>query len=134
MHTHDPDFDASVDDLSSADDVVPETSSLTDDIVALLDDGRTMVEAEVQYQKTRAAFAFDRGRAGALYGVIAFALIHLALVALVVGAVFALAPVIGPWGSTAVVVGILLVVGGLFALAARRRFARMASAYAETRE
>ena len=134
MNTHDPDFDASVDDLSSADDVVPETSSLTDDIVALLDDGRTMVEAEVQYQKTRAAFAFDRGRAGALYGIIAFALIHLALVALVVGAVFALAPVIGPWGSTAVVVGILLIVGGLFALAARRRFARMASAYAETRE
>lgn len=134
MNTHDPDFDASVDDLSSADDVVPETRSLTDDIVALLDDGRTMVEAEVQYQKTRAAFAFDRGRAGALYGIVAFALIHLALVALVVGAVFALAPVIGAWGATIVVAGILVIVGGLFALAAKRRFARMASAYAETRE
>jgi hypothetical protein len=133
LNTQDPDFDASVDDISSADDVVPETRSLTDDIVALLDDGRTMVEAEVQYQKTRAAFAFDRGRAGALYGIIAFALIHLALVALVVGSVFALAPVIGAWGSTGVVMGILVVVGGLFGLAAKRRFARMASAYAETR-
>ncbi|ANY20642.1 hypothetical protein A6F68_02140 [Tsuneonella dongtanensis] len=134
MNTHDPGFDASVDDLSSADAVAPQQQSLTDDVFALLDDGRTLVETEIQFQKTRAAFAFDRGKSGAAFGVVAFALFHLALVALVVGAVIALTPVIGAWGATAVVVGILVIAGLWFALAAKRKFARLAAAYAETRE
>lgn len=107
--------------------------SLTDDLVALLDDGKTYVEAEVQYQKTRAAFAFDRGRTGAFYGIVAFALLHLALVALVVGSVIALMPVIGPWAATAVVVGILILAGAAFGLAAKRRFARLVEAYRDTK-
>ena len=134
MNSHDPQFDASVDDPSSTDDVASDGRSLTDDIVALLDDGRTLVEAEVQFQKTRAAFAFDRGKAGAAYGIVAAALIHLALVALVVGAVIGLTPMIGAWLATFVVVGALVVVGAFFAFAAKRKFARLAAVYAETRE
>jgi hypothetical protein len=134
LNTHDPDFSASVDEASSADAAEPASGSLTDDVVAMLDDGRTLLEAEIQFQKTRAAFAFDRGKSGAAYGVAAFALIHLALVALVVGTVIALTPVIGAWGATAIVVGLLLIAGGLLALAARRKFARLAAVYAETRE
>lgn len=134
MNTHDPEFGAPVDEHSSSDAAEPTSGSLTDDVVAMLDDGRTLLEAEIQFQKTRAAFAFDRGKSGAAYGVAAFALIHLALVALVVGTVIALTPVIGAWGATAIVVGVLLVAGGLLALSARRKFARLASVYAETRE
>lgn len=133
MNTHDPDFDYA-DESRPADDTAAARRSLTDDIVALFDDGRTMVEAEIQFQKTRAAFAFDRGRSGAFYGVVAFVLIHLALVALVVGLVIALTPLIGPWGATAVVVGVLVVAGLVFAMVARRKFARLAQAYSETRE
>ncbi len=133
MNTHDPDFDFT-DEAPSEGAPVPEQGSLTDDILALLDDGRTMVDAEIQFQKTRAAFALDRGRSGALYGIAAFGLIHLALVALVVGLVIALTPVIGPWGATAVVVGIVALAGVLLATAARRRFRRLAAAYSETRE
>lgn len=133
MNTHDPQFDSSTIADAVVDEVVPEESSLTDDVLALLDDGKTYLEAEVQYQKSRAAFAFDRGRAGAAYGIVAFALLHLALVALVVGAIFALTPLIGAWGATAVVVGVLIIVGVLFALAAKRRFAGLASAYRETK-
>lgn len=107
--------------------------SLTDDLVAMLDDGKTYVEAEVQYQKTRAAFALDRGKAGAFYGVIAFALLHLALVALVVGSVIALIPAIGAWAATALVTGLLVVAGGAFAWRAKKRFDRLAEAYRETR-
>ncbi|MFN6933923.1 MAG: phage holin family protein [Tsuneonella sp.] len=107
---------------------------MTDDVVALLDDGRTLVEAEIQFQKTRAAFAFDRGKSGAAYGIVAFALLHLALVALVVGAVIALTPLISAWGATAVVVGVLVVLGGFFGIVAKRKFARLAAVYAETRE
>lgn len=134
MNTHDPNFDASVDDISPTDASIPDTRSLTDDVVALLDDGRTLVEAEIQFQKTRAAFAFDRGKSGAAYGIVAFALLHLALVALVVGAVIALTPLISAWGATAVVVGVLVVLGGFFGIAAKRKFARLAAVYAETRE
>lgn len=132
MNTHDPQLDSSAIADAVADEVVPEERSLTDDIVALLDDGKTFVEAEVQYQKTRAAFAFDKGRTGAFYGVLAFALLHLALVALVVGAVIALTPMIGAWAATAVVVGALALIGILFALAAKRRFSRLTAAYRET--
>ncbi|MCT2558032.1 phage holin family protein [Tsuneonella sp. YG55] len=133
MNTHDPDLHFADEDrpVGEAD---PEKGSLTDDIVALFDDGRTMVEAEIQFQKTRAAFAFDRGRSGAFYGIAAFALVHLALVALVVGLVIALTPLIGPWGATGAVVFVLLAAGTAFALAARRKFARLAQAYSETRE
>lgn len=134
MNSHDPNFDASVDDISPTGASIPDTRSLTDDVVALLDDGRTLVETEIQFQKTRAAFAFDRGKSGAAYGIVAFALLHLALVALVVGAVIALTPLISAWGATAVVVGALVVLGGLFGLAAKRKFARLAAVYAETRE
>lgn len=134
MNTHDPEFGAPVDEHSSADSAEPASGSLTDDVVAMLDDGRTLLEAEIQFQKTRAAFALDRGKSGAAYGVAAFALIHLALVALVVGTVIALTPVIGAWGATAIVVGVLLIAGGLLALSARRKFARLAAVYAETRE
>ena len=108
--------------------------SLTDDIAALFDDGKTYVEAEVQYQKTRAAFALDKGKAGAAFGAIAFALLHLALVALVVGSVIALAPAIGAWAATALVVGVLVLAGAGFAIAAQKRFKRLAEAYRETRE
>lgn len=134
MNTHDPQFEASVDGSSSADAAVPGPGSLTDDIVAMLDDGRTLVEAEIQYQKSRAAFALDRGKTGAMYGVAALVFIHLALVGMVVGLVIALTPLVGPWLATAVVVGVLLLVGGLLAFAARRKFAHLASVYAETRE
>ena len=133
MNTHDPDFDYA-DESRPVDEPPVARGSLTDDIVAIFDDGRTMVEAEIQFQKTRAAFALDRGRSGAFYGVVAFALIHLALVALVVGMVIALTPLIGPWGATAIVVGVLVVTGAAFAVAARKRFARLAQAYSETRE
>lgn len=133
MNTHDPDF-RYADEALSEGVTAPEHGSLTDDIVALLDDGRTMVEAEIQFQKTRAAFALDRGRSGAMYGIAALGLIHLALVALVVGLVIALTPLIGPWGATAIVVGVLAVAGVVLAMTARRRFQRLAAAYSETRE
>lgn len=107
--------------------------SLSDDIVALIDDGKTYVEAELAYQKTRLAFAAGRGKSGALYGICAFAVLHLALVGLVIGAIIALTPVITAWGATALVVGLLLIAGVILALKAKQRFARLVEAYAETK-
>lgn len=86
-------------------------SSLTDDLVALLDDGKTYFEAEKAFQKSRAIHVAHEGKSGIIHGLVAFALIHTALIGLVVGAVIALAPLLTIWGATALVTGVLLIAG-----------------------
>ena len=65
-------------------------SSIFDDVAALIDDGRTMVEAELAFQKTRVAYAGVRGKNAALFGIAALALAILAVFALVFGTLLAL--------------------------------------------
>ena len=65
-------------------------------------------------------------------GVIAaLALVHLALVALVVGLVFALSPLLTAWGATGLVVGVLSIAAVVLALAAKKRFGALSSAFGE---
>ncbi len=83
-------------------------TTLRDDITALVDDARTYAEAEIAFQKTRAGLAGKTaGRALGLL-VLAVVLLHIALIALAVGAVIALAPLVTIWGAIAIVVGVLL--------------------------
>jgi len=117
-----------------AGDPAPADDSLIEDVRNLVDDGRTYLEAEIQYQKSRAALALDRGKSGAIYGVVALALVHLALVGLVVGLVIALTPLITAWGATALVVGVLVTVAVFFALKAKGKFASISAALSETSE
>lgn len=86
----------------------PPGSSLVDDLSALAEDGKTLFEAEIGFQKTRLAFAANRSKSAVLSGLMAVGFLHLALIALVVGAVIALEPYLTAFGATAVVVGILL--------------------------
>lgn len=89
-------------------------ASLRDDITVLVEDARTYAEAELAFQKTRASLAGKTaGRAAALL-VLALVLLHIALIALAVGAVIALAPLVTIWGAIAIVVGVLLI--GVLAL------------------
>lgn len=103
--------------------------SLTDDIDALIDDGKTYVEAELAYQKTRLSYAADNGKSGVGFVLAAFAFLHLALIGLVVGAIFSLAAIIGPLWSTVAVVGVLLLGVMVFGLAAKKRFSKAADAF-----
>ena len=96
--------------------------SLADDLVALLDDGKTYLEAEKAYQKSRALYVADKGKRGLIQGLAAFALIHTALIGLVVGAVIGLAPILTIWGATAVVAGALLIAGIVLARMALAHF------------
>ncbi|RDC59879.1 hypothetical protein HME9302_01075 [Alteripontixanthobacter maritimus] len=107
-------------------------SSLTDDVVALIDDGKTYAEAELAFQKTRLKFAASKGGSGVGMAVAALAFVHLALIALVVGLVIALSPILTPWGATALVVVILLVLGVVAGLAAKKRFSHLSDAYKDT--
>lgn len=86
--------------------------SLMDDIEALIDDARTYFDAELSYQKSRAAFVADCLKKGIAFIVVAVVLVLLALIGLTVGLVIALTPLITAWGATAVVVlGYLLIAG-----------------------
>ena len=88
--------------------------SLRDDVEALIEDGRTYLETELVYQKTRAAFVADRAKGAVIFGAVAILLAFLALIGLTVGLIFALAPLLTAWGASTLVVG-LLVVGALIA-------------------
>jgi len=108
---------------------VQDERSLTDDVEALIDDGKTYVEAEVAFQKTRLSYAANRGKAGFGLVLAAFAFLHLALIGLVVGGIMILAPLIGAIGATAIVVGLLLLGVVIFAVMAKGRFAQLAQAF-----
>ena len=99
-----------------------EARSLLADVEALIDDGKTYLEAELAFQKTRAAFVADRAKATIVLGAVAALLGFLALVGLTVGSIIALSPLLGPWGASALVVALLLVAAALAAGAASRRW------------
>jgi len=113
---------------------IRDSGSLTDDIAALIEDGKTYAEAEIAFQKSRLAFSAENGRSAALYGLLALALLHLALVALVVGAVIALSPVLTPIGATLLVTAILVLSAILFVRVANRRVRALVQAFQETRK
>lgn len=97
--------------------------TLAEDIAALASDGKTYVEAEIAFQKSRAAYSASHGKSAALLGLFALGFVHLALIGLVVGALFSLAPLVTPWGATAIVVGALLL-GAVILLMLMRRHTR----------
>jgi hypothetical protein len=88
----------------------PETtfSALREDVTALVEDARNYAEAEIAFQKTRAALAGKHGARALVMLVLALVLLHIALIALAVGAVIALAPLVTIWGAIAIVVGVML--------------------------
>ena len=57
-----------VSDDSAADSA--EARSLFEDVEVLIEDGKTYLEAELNYQKTRARFASDRARSALVFGVL----------------------------------------------------------------
>ena len=86
-------------------------ASLADDLVAFFEDGKTYAEAEIAFQKSRAAFTANRLKGAVAFALGAFGVFHLALIAFTVGAVIALMPLLGPWGATALVTAVLVLAG-----------------------
>ena len=103
--------------------------SLFDDAYALYEDGKTYLEAEVAFQKSRASYASRETGSGIVFALGALAFLHLALIGLVVGLIIALAPIIGPFVAVAAVVGTLLVLMIIVGLVARSRFKRVSQAF-----
>ena len=103
--------------------------SLFDDAYALYEDGRTYLEAEVAFQKSRAGYASRETGSGVVFALGALAFLHLASIGLVVGLIIALEPIFGAFGAMGVVVGALTLLTLIAALVARSRFKRVGRAF-----
>lgn len=99
--------------------------SLNEDLHQLAQDARVYAQAEFQFQKSRAAYAAGASKSIVIYAVVALVLVFFAVMALVVGLVIALAPLITAWGSTAVVTLSLLGLAVFLLLRAKSRATRM---------
>lgn len=108
-----------------------ENLTLAGDIRQLAQDARAFAEAELAFQKTRAAYAGAEAKGIAILGAVAAVLLFFALMALVVGVVIALGPVLTPWGAMAAVTLTLLLGAGLCALLAKARLSRMLDAISD---
>ena len=99
--------------------------SLQEDLRLLADDARVLAQAELAYQKSRAAFAGQEAGRIALLGVLAAVLVFFALMALTLGVVLALTPVLGAWGATAAATGGLLLVAAILGMIVASRVRHM---------
>lgn len=95
--------------------------SLITEIAALIDGGRTYAEAEIGFQKTRAKLAGRNLGTVVVCIILALILVHIALLALAVGLVIALAPLLSIWGAIAIVVGGLLLLVAILGMTVRKR-------------
>ncbi len=109
-------------------------TTLTEDIAALVESGRTYAEAELAFQKTRAAVAGSNAAKAAAALVVALVLLNIAVIALAVGIIIALAPLITIWGAIGVVVGALLLVVALLLRSARQRASVLSSLFSSNEE
>lgn len=111
-------------DSVGADDMAAERS-LVDDVRALVDDGKLLAEAELDFQKKRARFVAQEAKGISASFIAAAVFGFFALMALTVGLVLALGQSIGFWASTAVVAGVLLLIALLCALRGRAKIQRV---------
>lgn len=109
---------------------VPDAPSLTEDIAGLIESGKTYAQAEIAFQKTRASLAGKAAGKAAVQLIGALVLVHIALVALAVGLIIALAPLITIWGAIGVVVGGLLLLVAVLVQGAKRRANQISAFFA----
>lgn len=105
--------------------------SLVDDVRQLANDGRTLLEAELAYQKSRALVAGQAAKGVAGWGALALALVFFALMALVLGLVLVLAEAIGALLATLAAFAGLLALAALCGWIAHRRWQRASAQLAE---
>lgn len=112
----------------------PGLGPLVEEVRQLAADARTMAEAELAYQKSRAVVVGGAAKSIAIYGALAAALTFYALGALVVGLLLALTPLVTAWGATAIVVGLLALGAFVCVKAITTRLAHTRAALADKDE
>ena len=108
--------------------------SLFDDVEDLLVDAKTYVDAELSFQKSRVKYAGLSLANAVLYGVIGAAVGLVALIALSIGMILTLMPLIGALASTVIVTAVLVLVVALSLRRARFSARNLNEAIAAHRE
>jgi len=88
-------------------------------VTQLAGDARDVAKAEIALARAKAGFAVTRYKAAAIRFAIAGVLALAALIALLVGAIMAVATLIGPGWATVAVVGVVLAIAGVLALSGK---------------
>lgn len=103
----------------------PTEPPLIDELKLLGEEARAYAEAEIAFQKSRAAVAVKGVKNAAIFVVAGLVFVLFALIALVVGLLLALVPYVGHWGALGIVAGafVLLTLGSV--LLARSHWRRM---------
>lgn len=99
--------------------------SFVEDLRDLASDARILLEAEKAFQTARVGYVVGRGKSIAAELVVALVLVHLALIALVVGLLLALAPLLTAWGALAVVTLVLALSAAVCVMLALRQVRRV---------
>lgn len=108
--------------------------NLAEDLRLLADEAKAFAQAELAFQKARAAYAGRQMRTVAILLALALVLAFFAVLALVVGLVIALGPVLTPWGAVAFVTLLLLALAGTCAIIARSTLGAMQKVIADRPE
>lgn len=99
--------------------------SLAQDLRQLADEAKALAQAEIAFQKSRAAFVSNETKTIGLLAIAALVIIFFALMALVIGTVIALGPLVGLWGAMALVTIALLILALACGMSARSRLKNM---------
>ncbi len=125
------DFTDRVEPASPTDHDLHEDPTLAQDMRSIAGQVRTFAEAELAFQKARAAYVGSATRSIALLSLVAAVLAFFAAMAAVLGTVIALGPVLGLWGAMAAVTVVLLAISVISALLALSRAKRMRAVLGE---
>ena len=93
-------------------------------IARVADDAKAYAGAQVALYKAIALARWRVAQSGLIFGALALVLALSAFGALLVGLIFSLAPLVGPFGATAIVIGVTLAIAGVLGVLAGKRLAR----------
>lgn len=106
-----------------------EKQSFFDEVGALVDDGRTYLDAELAFQKTRLSYVVAHAKWVAIFLGMAAFLVVLAVFALVFGIMIALMPMMTPIGATVAVVFALVLSAAVAGTIARSQLKKLIKAF-----
>jgi hypothetical protein len=98
----------------------PPDPSVSEQVSVVMEDLRALVRAEIRYHRSRLDYTRHVFRWAFRYGAIAAFAFGGASIALVIGLVLTLSPLIGPLGATLVVTLSFVIIGAIFGLQARK--------------
>lgn len=90
-------------------------------IKALIEDGQTLVEAEIAYRKAQASYGLGEAKSIVVLLLLGLAFAFFTLLALVVGLLLALASYVGVWASLGIVGGVLGILAAVCLMRAVKR-------------